>query len=116
MCSPVIFEGLLFAVEHVTGKLFCLKVADGSVAWKEGSFGDYASLVLAGDRILFLDSRGKLTVIEPSGESYRPVASIPLSDAATYAHLVGVGSRLYARDSNQVLCFDLAAPPAPGTP
>jgi outer membrane protein assembly factor BamB len=116
MCSPVISGDLLFAVEHVTGKLFCLKIADGSFAWKEGKFGDYASLVLAGDRLLVLASSGELTVIEPSAESYKPVASIPLSDASTYAHLVVVGSRLYVRDSGRVLCFDAAPPPESGTP
>jgi outer membrane protein assembly factor BamB len=116
MCSPVICGGFLYAVEHVTGKLFCLKLADGSLAWKEGKFGDYASLVVAGDRILALDSSGKLTVIEPSGESCRKIASIPLSDASTYAHLVVVGSRLYVRDTSRVLCFDLAPPAPSGMP
>jgi outer membrane protein assembly factor BamB len=109
MSSPVIRGDAYFAVEHRTGRLFCLHLADGALAWKHGTFGDYASLVLAGDRLLILDSGGRLTVIEATSEAYREVATLRVSDSKTYAHLVVVGSRLYVRDAQQVMCFDLSA-------
>lgn len=107
MSSPVISGDSYFALEHGTGRLFCLRLEDGSLAWKEGDFGDYASLVLAGDKILILDSSGRLIVIEASRESYREVASYRVSEKPTYAHLVVAGSRLLARDAASVLCFEL---------
>ena len=110
MSSPVIRGETYFALEHKTGRLFCLRLADGALAWKHGKFGDYASLVLAGDRLLILDSGGRLTVIEATPEAYREVAVTRVSESKTYAHLVLVGSRLYVRDTKQVMCFDLSAP------
>jgi outer membrane protein assembly factor BamB len=108
MSSPVIRGDAYFAVEHRTGRLFCLKLADGSLAWKAGTYGDYASLVLAGDRILMLDSKGTLTVFAATASAYREVASIRVADTATYAHLVVVGSRLYVRSSEELVCFDVS--------
>ncbi len=107
MSSPVIKDDHLFGLEHNTGKFFCLSLKDGSIAWKEDNFGDYASLVLAGDRILILDSGGTLTAITASSESYKKLFSIRVSDAKIYAHLVVAGNRLYIRDFRQVLCFEL---------
>jgi outer membrane protein assembly factor BamB len=107
MTSPVVFRDHYYAVEHVTGKFFCLRLEDGAVLWKDGNFGDYASLVLAGDRILALDSKGSLTVIDPSPEGLKRMKTYKVSDADTYAHLVVAGSRIYVRDAGQVQCFDL---------
>jgi outer membrane protein assembly factor BamB len=108
MSSPVIKDDAYFAVEHKTGRLFCLKLADGSRAWKHGDFGDYASLVLAGDRILILDSGGTLTVIAATSDAYRELASIKVAETKTYAHLVVAGSRLYVREAEMIHCFDFA--------
>jgi len=108
MTSPVISEDLLFAVEHQTGKFFCLRLEDGSLAWKDGNFGDYASLVLVGKRILVLDSRGSLTVLAATADGLRKLGGSKVSDASTYAHLVVVGSRLYVRDEERIQCFDFA--------
>ena len=105
--SPVISGDLLFGTEHLTGRLFCLRLADGSVAWREGSFGDYASLVLAGGRLLVLDSRGKFTVVEPTADAYRPLAAITVAASETYAHLVVTGNRLLVRDRSEVRCPDV---------
>lgn len=111
MSSPVISGDSYFALEHGTGRLFCLRLEDGSLAWKGGDFGDYASLVLAGDRILILSSSGKLSVVEASRDAYREVASYRVSEKPTYAHLVVAGSRLLVRDSESVQCFDFSRPP-----
>jgi len=108
MSSPVIKDDAYFAIEHRTGRLFCLRLKDGSRAWKAKRFGDYASLVLAGDRILILSSRGVLTIIEATAEEYREQASIKVSDSPTYAHLAVVGSRLYVRSLKEIICFDLS--------
>jgi len=113
MSSPVIAAGAYFAIEHKTGRLFCLNIEDGSLAWKTGEFGDYASLVVAGDRILILDAGGKLTVIEATPQAYREIASIRASDAPTWAHLAVAGSRLYIRDATRILCSDLRRTPSP---
>ncbi|MBN1419372.1 MAG: PQQ-binding-like beta-propeller repeat protein [Planctomycetes bacterium] len=107
MSTPVIAGGAYFALEHKTGKLFCLTLDDGALAWKTGDFGDYASLVVAGDRILILDAGGRLTVIEATAKAYREIASIRASDAAVWAHLAVAGSRLYIRDAARILCSDL---------
>lgn len=117
MSSPVIRGDRLYAIEHGTGRLICLRLDDGSIAWKEGRHGDYASLVLAGDRILILASSGTLSVVDAASDAYREVASWKVSEKPTYAHLVVSGSRLLVRDAESVMAFDLAEdaapPPAP---
>ena len=105
MASPVAHAGHLYGLYD--GQFVCLRLQDGKVAWSHDDAGEYVSLVIAADRLLILNESGELTVIRLTPDRYQEYAQWKLSDRPTWAHLALVGSQLYVRDSQELLCFDL---------
>jgi outer membrane protein assembly factor BamB len=108
MATPVAYQGYLYGRAD-SGRLVCVEQATGKTAWIDGSFGSYASLVLADDQLLVLTEVGELHVLEATPKALTRRARLRLSaDGETYAHLAVVGSRLYVKDKQHVLCYDFA--------
>jgi outer membrane protein assembly factor BamB len=107
MSSPVLVGGHVYGL-GAQNALVCVNIETGKTAWLDGNFGEYCSIVVAGDRLLVLSSDGELTVVRADPAAYKELGRSRLSDATTWAHLGVVGSRLFVRDARQVACFDLA--------
>ncbi len=106
MSSPVVVGDHLYS--HAGDNRFvCVNWKTGKTAWTGGEFGDYCSVVVAGDRLLVLDTDGELFVIKADPTAYREVGHSKLVDSPTWSHLTLVGSRIYVRDRQQLTCFDL---------
>jgi outer membrane protein assembly factor BamB len=106
MSSPVVYQDYLYGMDE-SGQLVCLSMEDGRSAWAEGNFGDYSSLVLAGDQLLVLSDSGDLTALEATPRGYRPLGEQSLADTPTWAHLVIAHGRLFVRDRKGLSCFAL---------
>ena len=82
-------------------KLFCLNAQTGQTAWidtaKNGS-GGFAAILDVGPAMLALPSNSELIAFSPSDEGYTELARVKVADAATYAHPVIAGNRIYVRD------------------
>ena len=108
--SPVMFR------DHVVGvtfrkQLVCVDLATGKTAWVSGVSGSHASIVRAGDWLLVLTEDAELFIFEASLVGVVRKARWRVSDSgSTWSHLAVVGTRIYVKDKNDVLCFDLAAP------
>lgn len=111
MSSPVYHDGHIYL--HLGNQRFtCIDFENGEVRWTSRPFGKYSSLILAGDRILALDQRGELLLVEASPEEFRLLSQYRVSDEETWAHLAAAGDQLFVRELNAVSAWQLK-PPAP---
>jgi len=108
--SPVLHNGYIYAISGNTGRkcqLVCQAPETGKVVWSEEV--GFASLILAGDRLIVFNEKGTLRVVAASPKGYRELARADklLSDKCWTAPTLS-RSRLYLRNSKgTVLCLDL---------
>jgi len=102
-CSPVLKDGLLFAVSN-GGNLWCLNAQTGQPGWtdtaKRGS--GYGGMVDAGSVVLALANNSELIAFKPSDKQYEELARIKVADTPTYAYPVITGNRLFVKDRDAV--------------
>jgi len=104
MSSPVILGG--HAYLHLgNGRFTCIRLSDGERTWTSDPFGKYASLVAQGDRILALDERGILLLIQADPAAFRLLGQAKVADEETWAHLAIVGDELVVRELKAVSVF-----------
>ena len=80
-------------------KAICVNLKTGKEAWRsEKTYGDYWSLVANGDKILALDSRGKLILFKADPKELEILAEHPLGKSESWAHLSVCGEEVFVRD------------------
>ena len=108
--TPVVTNGRVFGMSRE--KLYCLDAADLQPIWKieEEGLGDHASFFADAHRVLVVTMRGELILLDAAANESPIVSRMNLftEDAEVYAHPAFVGTRLYARGSDSVVCVDLA--------
>ncbi|MEM9237190.1 MAG: PQQ-binding-like beta-propeller repeat protein, partial [Verrucomicrobiota bacterium] len=94
MSSPVVVDGKVYL--HGRDKRFhCLDPTAKKILWStKETYGDYWSMVANEKRILALDDRGILMLIEADPESFQLKQQIEVSAKPTWAHLSVCGSEL----------------------
>jgi outer membrane protein assembly factor BamB len=104
--SPVLAGDLLFGMSvSKSGHFFCLDANTGQTLWegpprlglpqaREGN----ASILSAGNVLLFLTDRGRLLIVKPTATGYEPIIEYRVSDTQTWAHPVFLGDRFLIRD------------------
>jgi outer membrane protein assembly factor BamB len=112
--SPAIVGEHVFCV---SGRCFCLDLAqDLMPVWigEDDAFGDSAPLFVTDDRVLTVGRGGELLLLDAKSSSFRVISRLqPFSDPAArraeiLSHPALVGSRLYLRGENELVCLDLA--------
>jgi outer membrane protein assembly factor BamB len=97
--------------------LRCVNAKTGKVAWEKGGVGRYhAALVRCGpsgqERLLMLEDKGFLTLIEPNTTEYKELARSKVC-RSTWAHPALVDHHLYLRDDEdqkapgELICLPL---------
>jgi outer membrane protein assembly factor BamB len=108
--SPILHDGYIYAINGNTGRkcqLVCQVPKTGKVAWsKEVGF---ASMILAGDRLIVFNEKGTLRVVAASPKGYRELARADnLLPPKCWTAPTLSRSRLYLRNSKgSVVCLDL---------
>ncbi|MEZ6094301.1 MAG: PQQ-binding-like beta-propeller repeat protein [Pirellulaceae bacterium] len=106
MSSPVVVDGNIYV--HLRSKRFaCLDAATGKERWVSKSFGDYWSMVAAGQRIMALDSDGELLLIEANPQEFKLLGQKSIADSSTWAHLGLVNDNVYVRELNAIAVYGL---------
>lgn len=94
------------------GILTCMSIKDGKVVWKDRSVGK-GSLAYADDRLyLRSESTGDVALIEATTDGYKEHGILhqpDRSDLKAWPHPVIAGGKLYLRDQDILLCYDLKA-------
>lgn len=98
MTTPVVVKGTAFTSLR-SGRMMAIDVQSGAERWTSSeSFGDYLSLVTNGERILALDTKGSLNLIEASPERFTRLGTRKVADAETWAHIAVCGNEIFVRE------------------
>jgi outer membrane protein assembly factor BamB len=91
--------------------LACLELRTGRAKWKERGF-DKGSVLRAGGALIILGETGTLAVAEATPNGYREKARFQHSERpSSWTVPVLVGGRLYVRDRDRLVCYDLKKSP-----
>ncbi len=130
--SPVVHNGLVFGLSGAN-ELFCLDRQNGQLLWSapvgtagesaggpppggpggpgggrmRGGGGGFGSLVDADKIMLALTPAMELIVFEPDRAAFKEVARLKVADSPVHAHPVVSGNRLYVKDRDAVICWEL---------
>lgn len=98
MASPDVVDKHLYL--HGRDKRFyCINIETGEQAWKsQEKFGEYWSTITNGDKILALDQRGELLLIQADPKQLKILGRQRVSKSPTWAHLAIAGNEIYIRD------------------
>jgi outer membrane protein assembly factor BamB len=94
------------------GTPFCAELMTGKVVWKERGAGRNSAAVAAADGHLYIRwANGTIALVRatPDGYQERDSFQIPGSgDRPSWSHPVIVGGRLYLREGDTILCYDVS--------
>ena len=104
--NPVLHDGFIYGLSE--NLLVCLKAENGDLQWRGKKYG-YGRIILSEDKLLILGSTGVLSIVEAHPQSFQEVQSFQLlSNARCWNGPALVGGYLFARNGEQVACFDFA--------
>ncbi|GIX04389.1 MAG: hypothetical protein KatS3mg114_0258 [Planctomycetaceae bacterium] len=105
MSSPVLIGDHVYV--HLQNQRFaCLDLKTGERRWTSQPFGQYASLVTDGHKILALDQTGWLYLIDADPSQFVLRDAYRVSDTETWGHLAVSGQQLYIRAENGLSAWD----------
>jgi outer membrane protein assembly factor BamB len=103
-------DGLIFGSSG-NGVLTCLDLATGKLKWKNRSVGK-GSVLYAEGRIYLRSENGVVALVEAAGDGYRERGQFQQalgSKKPTWAYPVLAEGKLFLRDQDLLLCYDLRA-------
>jgi len=81
---------------------------DGSQKWKGGRYGKGQVLLLAdSDLLIVVSEKGELVLLRASPDAFDELAKINAMEGKTWNHPVVVGDRLYIRNAEEAICYQL---------
>ena len=109
MSSPVVVGNHLYL--HLRNQRFtCLNLADGQDAWTSTSFGKYWSLVVNGERILALDEKGELLLIDADPTEFKLISRREVSATDSWAHLAVADDLVLVRSLDALIAYRWRTP------
>ena len=104
MSSPVVVGDQLYV--HLRNQRFtCIDPATGEARWTSKPFGKYWSIAVNGNRLLILDERGDLLLVEADPAEYRQLDTRHVSDSSTWAHIAAAGDQVFVRELDGLVGF-----------
>jgi outer membrane protein assembly factor BamB len=109
MSSPVLTRGTLFGhSSRRKGQFVAIDPESGKIRWAtEGRNATSASVVAAGDHLLFLTTDSQLIVSPVDPDAFKEVRRYTVGSSTTYAHLLVLRDRVIVRDSSTVTVWSL---------
>jgi len=96
MSSPI-FSGNHIYLHLRNQRFTCLDVETGKESWTTTPYGKYWSMVANGTKILALDERGDLLLINATADKYDLLDSRKVAEN-TWAHVAVVGDEVFVRE------------------
>lgn len=107
----VLVGDYLYGDSDDAGIPYCAKLMTGEIQWAtRGSGRGSASVAAADGHLYILFANGKMCLVKADPEKYQEVSSFTLPDSGerpSWAHPVIVDGRLYLRQQDTILCYDL---------
>ncbi len=110
----VMLDGKLYYGKEDKNVVACADLESGEVLWTSRGDGSNSIAIGAADGKLFLRfESGDLTMAAVSPEGYKPLGTFKVpqsggSNQPSWAHPVIANKRLYLRENDYILCYDLA--------
>lgn len=96
MSSPIVIGNHIYL--HLRNQRFtCIDIETGKEAWTTTPYGKYWSMIANGSKILALDERGDLLLINATPEKFDLLDSRKVAENS-WAHLAIVGDEVFVRD------------------
>ncbi|MEM8671066.1 MAG: PQQ-binding-like beta-propeller repeat protein [Planctomycetota bacterium] len=93
------------------GKPFCAELGTGEIVWSERGSGKKSASVTAADgKVFFRYSNGVMTMVPASPDQFKETGSFKVPGSGSrpsWAHPVILGGKLYLREGDKLLCYDL---------
>jgi outer membrane protein assembly factor BamB len=90
---------------------YCAEFMTGRIAWKERGPGRGSAAVAAADGHLYIRwQNGIIALVKATPEGFQPQGSFQIpgsGDRPSWSHPVIVGGRLYLREGDAILCYDV---------
>jgi len=103
MSSPVVIEG--HAYLHLRNQRFtCIDLKSGESRWTTTPFGKYWSMVANGSKILALDEKGELLLINATAEKFDLLDRRQIAEDA-WAHIAVCDNQLFVRELNAMVIY-----------
>jgi outer membrane protein assembly factor BamB len=105
MSTPVVING--FAYMHLQNQRFaCVDLSNGETKWTSPkSFGKYWSLIAYKNKILALDQKGVLYLIEADPKELKILDTREITESESWAHLAISGDQIFIRDLKTLSVF-----------
>jgi outer membrane protein assembly factor BamB len=102
----VVHEGFIYGFDD---SIFtCIDLNDGARKWKGGRYGKGQVLLLAeSDLLLVLSERGELALLATDPSERKELWKIEAVEGKTWNHPVVVGNRLFIRNAQEAVCYQL---------
>ncbi len=85
----------------------------GEIKWKSRGSGSGSACVAAADGCLYVHSaNGKMTLVKAVPDGFEEVGSFTVpgsGERPSWSHPVVVGGKLYLREQDRILCYDVRA-------
>jgi outer membrane protein assembly factor BamB len=102
----LVHDGNIYGFD--SGIFACIGMQDGKRKWKGGRYEKGQALLLADSGlILVVSERGELVLLRASPDKHQELAKIPALNDKTWNHPVVVGNRLYLRNAEEAVCYEL---------
>lgn len=103
----LVHKGFIYGFDN---KIFtCIDMQTGKRRWKGGHYEKGQALLLAdSDLIVVVSERGQLVLLRAGSEKLEELATIPAMNAKTWNHPIVVGDKLYLRNAEEAVCYQLA--------
>ncbi|MEQ1827495.1 MAG: PQQ-binding-like beta-propeller repeat protein [Pirellula sp.] len=102
----VIHKGYVYGFDNAI--FACIDLKDGKRKWKGGRYEKGQALLLAdSDLIVVVSEKGELVLLRADPEKLQELYKISVMDGKTWNHPVVVRDRLYLRNSEEAICFQL---------
>jgi outer membrane protein assembly factor BamB len=107
----VLLGDYLYGDSDDRGIPFCAKLMTGKVVWKHRGSGHNSASIAAADGHLYVRyADGTMTLVEASADGFKEVGTflVPGSgDRPSWSHPVIVDGKLYLREGDKLLCYEL---------
>jgi outer membrane protein assembly factor BamB len=95
------FDGLVFT---------CIDLQNGRRLWKDGRYGSGQVLLLADQALLLVVSdEGEVVLVAADPSEHREVGRFQAISGKTWNHPVIAHGRLFVRNAEEIVCFEIAA-------
>lgn len=104
-----------FGNKHREGRPICVELASGKIVWggqDRGPGSGSAAVTFVDGHLIFRYESGEVALIEATPEAYRLKGVLTpefVGREACWAHPVVIGGKMYLRDQDKLMCYDVRA-------